>query len=208
MLHKNLVNWRHAKPALRDFPELDLVRRDAAAASAQRERRAHDERIADLRSEGKRAFKGFRYHRGDDGLADCLHGVLEALAILRPVDGVRLRAEKLYAVLLQKPLFGELHGERKPRLPAERGQDAVRLLLFDDAPQRGQRERLDVNMIRHVAVRHDGGGVGIDEDDLHPCIFKHFAGLRAGIIKLRGLADDDGPRADDKRAPDVLIERH
>ena len=111
-------------------------------------------------------------------------------------------------MLLQKALFSELHGEREARLPAERGQDAVRLFLFDDAPERGQRQRLDVNMVGHMPVRHDGGRVGVDKDGRDARVLQDLAGLGAGIIELRGLADDDRAGADDERAPDVLIERH
>ena len=113
------------------------------------------------------------------------------MAVLRPVDGVRLRAEKLYAVLLQKPLFGELHGERKPRLPAEPGQQAVGPLRFDDALHRAAVEGLDVHPPRHVGVRHDGGRVAVHEHYAVALFLEHLARLRAGIVEFASLTDDD-----------------
>ncbi|MPN44701.1 hypothetical protein SDC9_192266 [bioreactor metagenome] len=53
----------------------------------------------------------------------------------------------------------KLHGERQPRLPAERGEQTVRLFLFDDAFNRRQCQRLNVDAIRHRLVGHDRRGV-------------------------------------------------
>ena len=208
LFHKDLMNGRHAQAPFRDFPKFGLIRCNAAAAAAERKRRAHDDRIADLRRKGQRALERFAYHRRDHRFSDLLHGVFEALPVLRAVDGIGLCAEQLHAVAFQEAFLCKLHSEREPRLPAERGQDAIRLLLFDDAPERGQRERLNVNVIRHVAVRHDGSGVGIHKDGRDAGLFEHLACLRAGIIEFRSLADHNGAGANHKRALYILIERH
>ncbi|MPM17477.1 hypothetical protein SDC9_63872 [bioreactor metagenome] len=99
----------------------------------------------------------------------------------------------------------KLHGKRQPRLPAERGEQAVRLLLFDDARKRWQRQGFNIDAVRHRAVGHDRCRVGIDENDFQSFFFERAAGLRASIIEFRGLTDDDRPRADDHDAPDVWI---
>ena len=41
-------------------------------------------------------------------------------------------------------------------------------------------------------------GFGIDEDNLVALLAKSFAGLRAGIVELAGLTNDDRTRADDQ----------
>src|SRR6202042_1552967 len=65
------------------------------------------------------------------------------------------------------------------------------------------RNRLDVRAVRKFRVGHDGGRIGIDEDNAVALFTKGFAGLRAGVIKFARLADDDGTSADDEDRMDV-----
>ena len=53
-------------------------------------------------------------------------------------------------------------------------------------------KRLDVGVVRHAGVRHDGGGVGIHQNDVVTFGAEGLAGLGAGVVELAGLADDDG----------------
>ena len=53
-------------------------------------------------------------------------------------------------------------------------------------------------MVGHGLICHDGGGVGVDEDDLNPLLLEGAAGLGAGVVKLGRLTDDDGAGADDQ----------
>ena len=46
-------------------------------------------------------------------------------------------------------------------------------------------------------------GIGVDEHDAVAFLLEGFAGLRAGIIELARLADDDRAGADDEDAVDV-----
>jgi hypothetical protein len=52
-------------------------------------------------------------------------------------------------------------------------------------------------------VGHDRRRVGIDQDDAVALLAQRLAGLRAGVIELAGLADDDRAGADDQDAFDV-----
>ena len=101
------------------------------------------------------------------------------------------------AVLLQKALLVELHRQRQARLAAETGEKTVWLLLFNDALDGGQRERLEINLVREGLVGHDRRGVGVDEHDVHARVVQHAARLRAGVVKLRRLTDHDRAGADD-----------
>ena len=57
-------------------------------------------------------------------------------------------------------------------------------------------DRLDVGGVGHFRIGHDGGRVGIDQNDaLMPSSRQHAAGLGARIIEFRGLADDNGTRS-------------
>ena len=57
---------------------------------------------------------------------------------------------------------------------------------------------LDIGAVGHLRVGHDGGRVGVDQDHLIAFFPQGLAGLGAGIVKLAGLADDDGAGADDQ----------
>ncbi len=65
------------------------------------------------------------------------------------------------------------------------------------------RDRLDVGGVGEAGVGHDGGGVGVHQDDAIALGLQRLAGLRAGIVELAGLADDDRAGADDQDGVDV-----
>ena len=88
-------------------------------------------------------------------------------------------------------------------LAAHRRQQRVRPLLLDDPRDRAPVDRLDVDRVGHLRVGHDRRGIGVDQDDAVALLAQRLAGLRAGVIELAGLADDDRPGADDQDALDV-----
>ena len=193
---------------MRDGAQFLFVIGDAAARAAQREGGADDDGIADL----VRHRHAFLYRigdiRGDDGLADLLHGLFEQLAIFRTVDGVDVGADELDPPLIEEALFGQLAADGQPRLPAQRGEQAVRPLFDDDALDRFQRQRFEVDLVGERFIRHDGGGVGVAQDDVDARRLEHAARLRARVVELRRLADDDGAGADDEYFVDIASFRH
>ena len=70
------------------------------------------------------------------------------------------------------------------------------------------RQRLNVGAVRHLRVGHDGGRVGVGQHHLIAFGLERLAGLRAGVIELRRLANDDGPGADDQDLRDVIAAWH
>ena len=97
----------------------------------------------------------------------------------------------------EEAVFGQLHREGEAGLSAEGGEQAVRFLNFYNSFDRFKGERLDVDMVGHRLVSHDGRGVGVDEDDFEPLLFEGAAGLGARVVKFRCLSDDDRAGADD-----------
>ena len=145
---------------------------------------------------------------GDDRLADLLHGVLEHLAVLRLCDGGRVRAEQLYAHLLEEAVLAQLHGEVQTGLTAEVGQQGVRVLLLDDLLNGLYGHRLDVDLVRHGLVGHDGRRVGVDQNDLQTLFAQCAAGLRACIVELGSLTDYDRAGAQYHYLMNILSKRH
>ena len=71
-----------------------------------------------------------------------------------------------------------------------------------------QVERLDVGAVGHVRVGHDRGRIRIDQHDLVAFFAQGLAGLRARIIELAGLANDDRAGADEQNLVNVVAARH
>jgi len=69
--------------------------------------------------------------------------------------------------------------------------------LGNDGFQRLGGERLDIGCVRDFRVCHDRGGIRVDQHDTVTLCFQCRDRLGTGIIKLRGLADDDGSRSRD-----------
>src|SRR5205807_9301960 len=59
-----------------------------------------------------------------------------------------------------------------------------------------------------LRVGHDGGRVGVHENDAVALFLERLAGLGAGIIELARLADEDRSGADDEDGVDVSALGH
>ena len=208
LFNQHLRDGRHIKAGVGHLAQLRFRVGHAAARAAQRERRTHDDRIADLIGDGERRLHVVGDVRGNARLADGGHGLLKELAVLRLVDGLGVRADQPHAVALEKALLVQLHGQRKSRLSAQPRQHAVRLFLFDDALDRLDGQRFQIDFVGQRLVGHDGGGVGVDQHDVHARVLQHAAGLRAGVVELGGLADDNGAGTDHQNLLNVFIQRH
>ena len=134
--------------------------------------------------------------------------LLELLAILGHLDGLKAGAQNLHLALVQDALALELHGEVEACLPAQTRQNGVRPLVAQNLGHVFQREGLHVDLVGDVHVGHDGGGVGVDQNDLVPFLAQRQARLRARVVKLRGLSDHDGAGADHQNAVNIHALRH
>ena len=208
LLDKDLVNAGVHDAGGRDLAQLLPGVGDAAAGAAEGVRRTDDDRQTDLAGEIDRVLDRVNDLGGDDRLADLLHGVLEHLAVLRLCDGGRVRAEQLYAHLLEEAVLAQLHGEVQTGLTAEVGQQGVRVLLLDDLLNGLYGHRLDVDLVRHGLVGHDGRRVGVDQNDLQTLFAQCAAGLRACIVELGSLTDYDRAGAQYHYLMNILSKRH
>ena len=97
---QNFMDTGQLQTTVADLPQHELVIGDAAAGAAQGIGGTDDDGQADGVGELHRILHGV-HHLGDHaGLVDGLHGVLEALAILCPTDGVGGGAQELDAVTI------------------------------------------------------------------------------------------------------------
>ena len=66
-------------------------------------------------------------------------------------------------------------------------------------------DRLDVGGVCDARVGHDGGRVGVDEDDAQALLLQDAACLRARVVELARLTDDDGARPDDEDGGQIIL---
>jgi hypothetical protein len=128
--------------------------------------------------------------------ADLVHRLAEALAILGLVDGVGIGADHLHAELLQRTVTEQRQRGVERGLAAHGGQQPARALgalTLDDAGHDFGRDRLDVGGVGHLVVGHDRGRVRVDQDDPVTFFLQRLDRLRARIVELASLTDDDGP---------------
>ena len=177
---------------------------DAAAGPAERERRPDDRRQADRRERLVGRGVALRLGRAldDDArrvrLADPVEQVAERLAVLGHPDRLERRAEEADRVALEDAGLGHRGRQVERGLAAEPGQQALRPLPGDDRLDRLDRQRLEVDDVRDGRVGHDRGRVRVDEDRPDALGAQRAAGLRAGVVELGRLADDDRARPEDQ----------
>ena len=143
--------------------------------------------------------------------ADPVHRLAEQLAVLGLGDRVLVGADQLDAVALQRAGARQRHRGVERGLAAHRRQQRVvgaSRARGDDALDDLRRDRLDIGRVGQFRVGHDRRRVRIDQHDPVALLAQRLAGLRAGIVELAGLADDDRPGADDQDAIDVSALGH
>src|SRR6478609_7512822 len=69
-------------------------------------------------------------------------------------------------------------------------------------------ERLDVGATHQLRIRHDRRWVRVDEHDVVPEVAERLGSLGPRVVELAGLADHDGPRANQQDFFDVFAARH
>ena len=136
------------------------------------------------------------------------HGLAKTAAVLGLVDGVGGGADHLDVEFCQRALLAQrqravqrglaAHG-RQQRKTA--GNDVA--FLLDDLGDDLRRDRLDIGGVGQFRIGHDGGRIGIDQDDAVALVLQRLDRLGAGIVEFAGLADHDGTGADDQDGGDV-----
>ena len=203
LFHQNLMDGRKAQAVGADLNQLFAGLADAAAGAAHGKGRAHDDRVADAVGAVQCVLQVLHHLRRDDGLVQLFHGLLEQLTVLGTVNGLGIAGQQTDAGAVQITGACQLHGQVQTHLTAEVGQHGVRLFNVQNALHDFQRHGLDIHMVGHVRVGHDGSGVG-----LNALCFQGAAGLRARVVKLRSLTNDDRAGANDQHFFDSGVLRH
>ncbi len=206
--HQNLSHPGEPQTISQNLLQFNLVMGDTTAGATQCIGRAQHHRVSDLMRK-RHAVLYILHHQGRRaGFPDLLHRLLEFQAVLRLADRLRRGAEQRNAMRGQKARFVQLHAQIKSGLSAHIRQQAVRLLLANDLLQHPGRQRFDIYLICNVTVGHDGGRIGVYQDNFHALLFQRAARLRPCIVKFRRLPDHYRPRADHEYSFYIRILRH
>ena len=207
-LDQDFVGGRGVDAAFDDLDEFRLGVGDAAAGAAHGEGGADDGGQADLVERAQRVRQVLGLDRARRLQPDPGHGLAKTAAVFRLVDGVGGGADHLDVELCQRALLAQrqravqrglaAHG-RQQRKTA--GKDVA--FLFDDLGDDFRRDRLDIGGVGQFRIGHDGGRIGIDQDDAVALFLQGLDRLGAGIVEFAGLADHDGTGADDQDGGDV-----
>ena len=181
---------------------------NAAAGAAQGIGRPNDHGQADLLGKSHCIVHTLHHLGGDTGLSNGLHGILKALTILSLPDGLGAGAQQTHTVLFQSAVLCQCHGQIQAGLAAQRRKDRVRPLHLDDLGHGGSVQRLNIYMIGNVLIRHDGGGVGVDQHHLNALFPEAPTCLSTGIVKLSSLSDDNRAGAQNHYLLNAFILRH
>ena len=206
-----LVNGREIEAAGEYLHQFFAVVSNAAAGTAERKRGADDDRESNLAGKVEPVFEvvdqsGFRNVE-----ADALHRVFEEQAVFSLLDGRELRANEVHVVLVENAAVGEFDGKVERGLSANGGEhgetrrSATSALDADNLFEIFVSEWLDVGAVGEIRIGHDRRRVRVRQHNFVALSLERLAGLRAGVVELRGLANDDRSGADDQNFRDVIL---
>ena len=135
--------------------------------------------------------------------ADFFHRLVETLTVFGFVDGVGVSTDHFHAEFFQHTGLFQTQCTVQRGLTAHGWQQRIRTLFFNDFGNRVHGDGFDVSGIGHRRVGHDGGRVGVHQNNAVTLFPQGFTGLSAGVIELTGLTDHDRTGADDQNTFNV-----
>ena len=199
-IDQQFLGRREIQTTFADFDELFRVVGDTTARTTHGEGGADDTGESNLLLN----FPGFVHVMGDTGTrtlqTDAAHGNIETTAVFGLVDGIGGSTDHLYAELGQHAVFFQLQGAVQRSLTTHGRQYRIRALFLDDFANHFPGNWLDIGRIGHLRVGHDGGRVGVHQDDAIALFTQGFTGLGARVVKFASLTDDNRACAQDQDA--------
>ena len=194
LINQQLFGRREIQTAGANFFKLFAVISDTAAATAHGKGWANNAREAHVSGNRQRFF-----HRvcdtGTRGFqTNFLHRYVETTAVFCFINRIGGRTNHSHAELFQHALTLQLQRAVQRRLTAHRWQHRVRALFFNNLAYHFPVNRLDVGRIGHFRVGHDGRRVGVHQNDPVTLFAQGFTCLRARVVKLTRLTDNNRAR--------------
>ena len=119
-----------------------------------------------------------------------------------------LRADQFDVESIEHARFRQRDRQVERGLSADGRQNRVGALLLDDLREHRDRHRLDVGAIGQFRIGHDGRGIRIDQDEAQAFLAQRLERLRARVVELAGLPDDDRAGANQQNRFEIFSKRH
>ena len=139
---------------------------------------------------------------------DGVHGRAEFIAIFGFMDYIAVGANHFDAVFFEHAHLVKTERGVERSLATKRWQNRIRPFFFNHSRHEFGRNRLDISRIGQLRVGHDGRRIGINQNQTVALFSQSLNRLRAGIIELTGLPNDDGAGTDDEDGLEVCAARH
>ena len=191
LLEEHLGGRARLQARAGDSVQVGFVIGHPGAGASHGERGPDDDRVAEILDCGQAVIERVAYRRSCALCPDVGNDPLEDLTVLAALDGVDVGTDQLDAVTLERAALVQCDRRVERRLATEGRQDRIGPLLGNDALDELRRDRLDVRGVGELGVGHDGRRIGVHEDDPEPLISQDPACLRARVVELAGLSDDD-----------------
>src|SRR6185437_16052466 len=196
-LNEHLAHGRQVETAFYNLLELVTVVGDSTAAAAKRECWPNDRRKSGVLHQNERFVERRRSSTARDLKSDAFHRFVEQRAILGRAYRTLVGTDQLDAVFREHAILGQRHRDVQRGLASHGREQRVRALLFDHQLHELWSNRLDISRVGKFRVRHDGGGIRVDENHLVSLFLQRLGRLGTGVVELGPLADDYGSGADD-----------
>ena len=191
LLDQHLMDWGNIDPPSNHFFKILRTVGDVPPAPTQCTRGADDYRETELplNLHGLPQVSGITAARQ---IQSCpLHRLFKEVSVFGLLDGLQFRPDHLHPVAIQDPLLRQVNGDIQGRLPSQGREQGIRPLLLDNLFHNIHGDRLDVGPVGETGVGHDRGGIRVDQDNAKTLFLECLQSLRAGIVELTCLADDD-----------------
>ena len=198
LFNQQFVGRRGIETALTDFQKLFFVVSNTAARATHGERWTYQSWKTYFGLSGQRFFHGVTHVRLWAMQTDFFHRQFKAATVFGFVDGVFSGTNQFHIVFFQHAIAGQIQGTVQCGLTTHGRQNRIWALFGNDLLNRLPTNRLDVSHIGHFRVGHDGGWIGVHQHHFIAFFTQSFTSLRARIVKLTRLTDDNRPCAYDQ----------
>ena len=162
LFNKDLVDPGPVETTCGDFRQFFLVLGNSAPGASQGKGRPDYYRVAQVVG----VFQGFIqtcYRLGwNQGFVNFFHEFSEEFPVFPLLDAGNGRSQNFYIVLVQDSLFMKVHGQVQASLSPHSGNQVVRSFFFNNLFHHIQGHGLNVDLVGHAPVGHNGGGVGVN----------------------------------------------
>ena len=148
--------------------------------------------------------RGLRRH-GDVNLP---HKLTECLAVLRDFNGLGVDPNHAHSMFFPNPHLLALDGEVQSRLPPHGGQHRINVMLLEDFDNRLWLQGLQVHVVGHHRIGHDGRRIAVDERDFDALLPKASGSLASRIVEFTGLSNDNRSASNDEDRFDAVVFGH